>query len=85
MGYKLKLPIKTPHYDYSFYYLKPEFNLDFGVILGSDLLNIHHSAGYDVEAEYMLALPVKPSFSVDFGRRFDNEKIVGGYFFKSGS
>lgn len=85
IGYKMKLPIKTPHFDYSFYYLKPQFNLDFGVILGSDVMNLHHSSDYAIRAKYLFSLPIKPSFSVDFGRRFDNERLLGDVFLTLGA
>lgn len=85
MGYKMKLPIKTPNFDYSFYYLKPQFNLDFGVIFGSDMMRLHHSGGYDVGAKYDLSLPIKPSLSLDFGRRFDNQQILGDVFVTLGA
>lgn len=85
LGYKMKLPIQTPHFDYSFYYLKPQFNLDFGVIFGSKTMSLRHSSGYDVEAKYDFALPIKPSFSVDFGRRFDNQEILGDVFVSLGA
>lgn len=85
MGYKMKLPIKTPNFDYSFYYLKPQFNLDFGVVFGSDMMRLHHSGGYDVGAKYDLSLPIKPSLSLDFGRRFDNQKILGDVFVTLGA
>lgn len=85
MGYKMKLPIKTPNFDYSFYYLKPQFNLDFGVIFGSNMMSLHHSGGYDVGAKYDLSLPIKPSLSLDFGRRFDNQQILGDVFVTLGA
>lgn len=85
VGYKMRLPIKTPHFDYSFYYLKPQFNLDFGVICGSKMMDLHHREGYDIQARYDLALPIKPSFSLDFGRRFDNSEILGDVFVSVGA
>lgn len=81
----MKLPIKTPNFDYSFYYLKPQFNLDFGVIFGSEMMRLHHSGGYDVGAKYDLSLPIKPSLSLDFGRRFDNQQILGDVFVTLGA
>lgn len=85
IGYKFRLPIKTPHFDYSFYYLKPQFNLDFGVIFGNEGMRIQHSENYDVGINSKLAFPLTPSFSVDFGRRFDNDKILGDVFISLGA
>lgn len=85
IGYKMRLPIKTPHFDYSFYYLKPQFNLDVGMIFGSNLMSLHHSSDYDVQAKYLFSIPLTPSFSVDFGRRFDGERILGDVFVNLGA
>lgn len=78
IGYKMKLPIQSPQY--GFFYLKPQFGLDFGVIFGSDEMRLGHSGGYDVGAKYLMSFPITPSFSVDFGKRFDSESLLGDVF-----
>lgn len=78
LGYRMRLPIKSS--GYGFFYLKPQFGLDFGVIFGSGLMRIGHSSGYDVEAKYLMSFPITPSFSVDFGKRFDSESLLGDVF-----
>ncbi|RDU70758.1 autotransporter outer membrane beta-barrel domain-containing protein [Helicobacter brantae] len=78
LGYRMRLPIKSS--GYGFFYLKPQFGLDFGAIFGSGLMRIGHSSGYDVEAKYLMSFPITPSFSVDFGKRFDSESLLGDVF-----
>lgn len=78
IGYKMKLPIQSSQY--GFFYLKPQFGLDFGVIFGGDEMRLGHSGGYDVGAKYLMSFPITPSFSVDFGKRFDSESLLGDVF-----
>ena len=85
LGYKFRLPIQTPDFDHSFYYLKPQFNLSLGAIFGGHSLSIQHTDDYTIKARYSQSIPIQPSIAIDLGRRFDREKFFGDVFVTLGA
>ncbi|MCE3046593.1 autotransporter outer membrane beta-barrel domain-containing protein [Helicobacter kayseriensis] len=85
LGYKFRLPIPTPDFDHSFYYLKPQLNLIVGTILGNQALKIQHSDSFPINIHYKYAIPVQTGLSFDFGRRFNQERFMGDLFLTLGA
>lgn len=77
MGYMMKLPINAY---YGFYYLTPQFNLNFGYLSGGKNLDFVHTSGYDIDAKIIGAFPLQTTLSVGFGRRFENENLYADVF-----
>ena len=80
IGYYLKLTSQ----ERNFYYLKPQMNLNFGYLFGMDSLTLAHTAGYDVNAQMIGSFPLQTAISVDFGRRFDRDDLLGDVFLSLG-
>ncbi|WP_027326765.1 autotransporter outer membrane beta-barrel domain-containing protein [Helicobacter pametensis] len=82
-GKKFRLPIMTPDFQRSFYYLKPEGKITLGY-LPSFKMEFASIANYNFWGFVDDSLPLYTSLSVDFGRRFDGDQIKGDVFVGAG-
>lgn len=84
VGKKFRLPIYTPDFENSFYYIRPKGRLSLGY-LSRVQQSFRHFLDYDFKASLYSALPVLLDGSVDVGRRFDREKLKGDVFVQVGA
>lgn len=83
VGKKFRLPIFTQDFQRGFFYLKPEAGVSVGVVSGQSV-EFSHIGGYLLNSTLSTATPWQMRASVDFGKRFDSQKMLGDIFVSFG-
>lgn len=83
VGKKFRLPIFTQDFQRGFFYLKPEAGVSVGVVSGQSI-EFSHTAGYLLNSTLSTSTPWQMRASVDFGKRFDSQKMLGDIFVSFG-
>lgn len=79
LGKKFRLPIPTPDFARSFYYLKPEVGVSVGYLMGAEV-EFSHLGGYALKSTLEPSSPLQMRLGLDMGRRFDSERVMGDVF-----
>lgn len=79
VGKKFRLPIKTPDFENSFYYLRPELQFVFGFISGTDW-NFKDWTNQEVRARLDYDIPANFRAGLMFGREFNKTYIKGDVY-----
>lgn len=83
VGKKFRLPIPTPDFVRSFYYLKPEVGVSVGYLMGAEV-EFSHLGGYALNSTLEPSSPLQMRLGLDMGRRFDSERVMGDVFVSFG-
>ena len=79
VGKKFRLPIKTPDFANSFYYLKPEFQFTFGFVSGTKH-NLLDWSNQRVNAQLDFNVPANFRAGLMFGREFNKPFLKGDVY-----
>ncbi len=80
VGKKFRLPIRTPDFANSFYYLRPELQFTFGFISGTDW-TFHDWTNQAVKARLDYDIPANFRAGLMFGREFNKTFLKGDIYF----